>query len=135
MRPVFQKPYAEDADRPTLMPHGLPACLASLLEIGLPDVPDLRCTPKQTFWQRVNLWLLLRKLQMVAFQFHNLPTEEIFGYHIRIGQYPPPTPLTVPPAYALVYKGKRLAHDPNGETREYTLTPVRWLLLPMDPHR
>ena len=139
MRPVFQQPFVEDPERVTLMPIGLPACLASLLEIALSDVPDLRCTQKQNFWQRANLWLAMRKLQLLSMAVNGLPTETVLGYHIRIGHFPPPTPLTIPPTYALVYNGKKLAHDPNYEPmmekRAYALTPVQWLLLPLDPRR
>lgn len=108
------------------------ACVASLLEIPLADVPVWSGSPDHaegTWMHAVNDWLRLRGYCLVVFKDENLGAPAPECFHIASGPSPGRTDgLT----HAVVAYGDRIIHDPNHQQLGITEITHRWFLVPTD---
>jgi len=83
MKPVFQTRFGEDG-------NCFEACIASILEISLEEVPDLKEFKDSEAWSKaVNSWLKTRGLQYIELDFHesdDMLWEYVDSYHLIIGK-------------------------------------------------
>lgn len=126
MRPIDQTTFG--------VPEGncFAACLASLLEIPLEEVPDLTHETDSSWWGVVEKWLRLRGLYAVNFvcRGKDLDTFVPPGLHILNG----PSPRGAFD-HSVVARGREIVHDPHPSRAGLAGYRDRMMLVPMDPAR
>jgi len=79
MKPVMQTRFSEDG-------NCFEACIASILEIPLEEVPDLKeCKDVYEWNKTINSWLKTKGLQYMELETKEYPFYFIESYHLIIG--------------------------------------------------
>lgn len=131
MRPVDQRLSTPDNQ----VGDCFSACIASILEIPLEDVPVFSLPPYTDAGARWTLavddWLRMRGYCLVGFEEDANVVGGIPCFHIISGPY-----IDTPKEsrHAVVAYGDRIIHDPNSRRRGTNIYPIthRWLLVPTD---
>lgn len=129
MKPVHQTqfyvpPKGEGGD-PLKVGNCMAACVASVLELDLDDVPNFAANPPDTYWLSFIEWLMERGWYAVCFE----GTFPYPGYYMVSGDSP-----RGDFKHLVVYCDDELAHDPHPSGDGLRGDPIdQWLLVPLDP--
>lgn len=126
MKPVFQTTYGKEEG------NCFPACIASVLEMDLKDVPHF-CKVYKSYWQEeLNKWLLQFGLGALTVAFQEMDSPIQKGWCFAAGPCGPDGVM-----HSVVMKDMKMVHNPHkgwGELDrivDYTffvvLDPVKYL--------
>lgn len=102
----------------------LAAALASILEISLEDVPEFENMSDGEWYPRLRKWLRLLGYHLLCWE------EEIYPPTFFIAHGPSPRGDW---EHSVVYKGRRMVHDPHPSREGLEKITSVWALLPIDP--
>lgn len=130
MRPVYQTTFkGEVAGEET--GNCLAACVASILELDIADVPNFAAIPGQDGW-----WKALYEF-VFSYGFHLYPVHPDHGapegaYWIAVGKSPRGNYN-----HCVVAHGKEIVHDPSGKAGPFLdgLAKELYLFVALDPAR
>ena len=131
MKPVHQTQFAAPAEGepgdPKTTGNCTAACIASMLELNLADVPNFAVRPEGEWWPWMLQWLTDRGWYAIAFPGH-FPYP---GYYLVSGNSP-----RGDFKHLVVYCAGELVHDPHPSGAGIDGEPIdQWLLVPLDPGR
>lgn len=109
----------------------LSACIASILELPLEEVPVFTLPPYtgHPFWQlELNDWLRVRGYTLVGYRDEDALAMAPECFHIVCG--PPRVGNGVDTRHAVVAYGDRILFDPNHTTGGISKIDDRWVLVP-----
>ena len=105
------------------------ACIASILEVPLTEVPNFCATPEWV--KELNLWLFPRGFFYVDFRMaEDCPPEEVFcwaGYHVISGDGPRGC------RHSVVGRAGKIVHDPHPSGAGLLTEEEYGFLIPLDP--
>ncbi len=105
------------------------ACIASLLELGIDDVPYFMGTedePDDLWKKRINRWAAPYGFSFMHFKTAKGFTEWPPGYYVLTGRSPRGM-------HAVVAKGKKMVHDPHPSRDGLKSVDGFAVLVPLDP--
>ena len=134
MKPIMQTKFGTDWNDPSTAGDCMSACIASVLELSLEDVPNFMEAGEEGWWDAMQVWLGLRGFAYVEINATGLPSlsrPEIGipddQVYFVVGISPRETP------HVVLYKGNKLAHDPNPAGTGLVRGSVLGFLVPLCP--
>lgn len=103
------------------------ACVASLLELPIEDVPHFGSD--ETWWATFQAWLKPRDLYAVLFKIGS-DEQRPPGFHVVSGRSPRHDAL-----HAVVGRGAEIVHDPHPSRDGLASIDDVVILVPFEPHR
>jgi hypothetical protein len=109
-------------------PNCFTACLASVLELDIADVPDFyKIEPASKAMKGVNTWLHEKGLQLITLR----SAEELLPKAYLLAEGLGPRGLR----HCVVFFGKQLVHDPHPGQKGLLSIDVFRLFVAVDPHK
>jgi len=105
------------------------AALASLLEVGLDDVPKFEEMGENRWWIELRKWLKIQGFHLMSWEIETGKEFYLPGYFIACG----PSPRGF--EHAVIYKNTEMVHDPHPSRDGLVKMTSVWALLPLDPAR
>lgn len=125
MRPVHQTLFVPKPGDPKATGNCMAACVASLLELDLDNVPNFAADPRDTWWQGFQEWLVDRGWVAVVLD-GDYPWP---GYSAASGKSP-----RGDYKHLVIHRGGKLVHDPHPAGTGLAGEPEdQWVLVPLDP--
>lgn len=123
MKPVHQTQFVPKPGDPKTTGNCMAACVASLLEMDLDDVPNFAANPKDTWWMDFQEWLYHRGWVAVVLD-GDYPWP---GYSAASGQSP-----RGDFKHLVIHLNGKLAHDPHPDGTGLEGEPEdQWILVPL----
>lgn len=128
MKPVHQTQFAvpdegEPGD-PDTTGNCVAACVASILELDLADVPNFAAKPPGEYWPGVVEWMTARGWMPIVWDGH-FPYP---GYYMVSGNSP-----RGDFKHLVVYRDGEMVHDPHPSGDGLRGDPIdQWVLVPLD---